>query len=307
MPKIGLALGSGSARGWSHVGVLLALREEGIEPDLVCGASIGAFVGAAYANGDLNQLESWVATLTWQDVLGLLDFRLKGGIIHGGKLMGFFERNFVDRRIEDLARPFIAVATDLISGHEVWLREGKVARAVHASLAMPGLFAPVAWNGSFLVDGGLVNPVPVSVCRAMGAEVVIAVDLASDLVGRSAWREGKHPPPASQREEGWARRVLALLSGSSGANGANGGTGNGANGHEVDLQPSLVAVVSGGINIMQVRIARSRLAGEPADVLLSPRLGHLGLMDYHRGAEAIAEGRAAVRRMLPAIEHALRG
>ena len=298
MPKIGLALGSGSARGWSHVGVLLALREEGIEPDVVCGASIGAFVGAAYVNGDLDRLEEWVATLTWQDVLGLLDFRLKGGIIHGGKLMSFFEKNFVDRRIEDLDRPFAAVATDLISGHEVWLREGKVARAVHASLAMPGLFAPVAMNGSFLVDGGLVNPVPVSVCRAMGAEVVIAVDLASDLVGRSAWREGKHPPPANQREEGWARRVLARLSGS---NGSNGGNGAGAG----DMQPSLVAVITGGINIMQVRIARSRLAGEPADVLLSPRLGHLGLMDYHRGQEAIAEGRAAVRRMLPAIEHAL--
>lgn len=303
MPKIGLALGSGSARGWAHVGVLRALREEGIEPDVVCGASIGAFVGAAYVNGDLDRLETWVATLTWQDVLGLLDFRLKGGIISGGKLMSYFERNFVDRRIEELDRPFIAVATDLINGHEVWLREGKVARAVHASLAMPGLFAPVAWNGSFLVDGGLVNPVPVSVCRALGAEVVIAVDLGSDLVGRSAWREGKHPPPASQREDGWARRVLARLTR------PNGHDGHGGNGHEAtadtDIQPSMAAVIAGGINIMQVRIARSRLAGEPADVLLSPRLGHLGLMDYHRGAEAIAEGRAAVRRMLPAIEHAL--
>jgi len=281
-PKVGLALGSGSARGWAHIGVIRTLLDAGIKPDVLCGCSIGALVGAAYADGDLDDLERWASGLAWKDVVGLMDVGFAGGLIKGDKLISFFERHFVDKDFSALPLPFACVATDLASGREIWLKEGSVAAAVRASIALPGLFAPVNRDGRLLVDGGLVNPVPVSLCRALGADIVIAVDLGSDLVGSALRRTADDEP------ESWTGRMLAGL----GLKRDN------------DL-PSLAAVLSTSINIMQVRIARSRMAGEPADALIAPRLGHLGLMDYHRAPEAIAEGAAAVKRMLPAIEFAL--
>ncbi|HEX5801996.1 MAG TPA: patatin-like phospholipase family protein [Azospira sp.] len=300
--KIGVALGSGSARGWAHIGVLRALAELGVKPDIVCGTSIGAFVGAAYADGDLEPLEAWVRSLSWQEVVGFFDVGARGGLIKGDKLMAFFARHFVDRDFHDLPLPFACIATDLVNGREVWLKEGSVAAAVRASIALPGLFAPQLRDDRLLVDGGLVNPVPVSLCRALGADVVIAVDLGSDLVSQR-FRAPPPPPPGSP----WRQR-LGQLFGRPGdavgdeAGGRNGGSGNnGGNGHG----PSLLDVVSGSINIMQVRIARSRLAGEPADVLVAPRMAQVGLLDFHRGAEAIEEGIEAVRVMQPALLRAL--
>lgn len=286
-PKIGLALGSGSARGWAHIGVIRALEEAGIKIDVVCGCSIGALVGAAYVDGDLDRLEKWVSRLAWRDVWGLMDVRFSGGLIKGEKLISFLERHFIDKDIAELPLPFGCVATDLANGREVWLREGSVTAAVRASIAVPGLLAPARRDGQLLVDGGLVNPVPVSLCRALGADIVIAVDLGSDIVGSSL----KRGVPAAERHgPRWSDRVLASL----------GLKNNG------DV-PSMTTVLSTSVNIMQTRIARSRLAGEPADVLISPRLAHLGLMDYHRAAEAMPEGIAAVKRVLPAIEYALAG
>jgi NTE family protein len=284
--KLGIALGSGSARGWAHIGVLRALAEIGVKLDIICGTSIGAFVGAAYANGDLERLEGWVRTLTWQEAVGFFDVGGRGGMIKGDKLTAFFARYFVDRDFSDLPLPFACVATDLLSGREIWLREGNVADAVRASIALPGLFAPQTRDERLLVDGGLVNPVPVSLCRAMGADVVIAVDLGSDVVG-------KRFKPAEPVRAGWRQRIGQMF----GAPGEAQPTA--AEG------PSLLDVVAGSINIMQVRIARSRLAGEPADVLIAPRLGHVGLFDYHRGEEGVEEGLEAVRVMQPAIMRAL--
>lgn len=283
-PKLGIALGSGSARGWSHIGVIRALAEAGVEPDIVCGCSIGAFVGAAYVNGDLDKLENWVIRLNWKDVLGLLDISLNGGLIKGDKLVDFFNRRFVDHDFNALEKPFACVATDLENGREIWLREGSVAEAVRASIAMHGLFTPLLRDGRLLVDGGLVNPVPVSLCRALGADLVIAVDLGSERPGR-----GRRSSDAAA-SEGWKQRLLQGL---------------GVVPSYVESLPSLMEVLADSLHIMQVRITRSRLAGDPADVVLSPRLAQLGLMDYHRGSEAIAEGRAAVERMWPVIHHAL--
>ena len=280
--KIGVALGSGSARGWAHIGVLRALAEIGVKPDIVCGTSIGAFVGAAYANGDLNRLEGWVRSLTWQEVVSFFDVGARGGLIKGDKLMAFFERHFVDHDFNALPLPFACVATDLLSGREVWLREGSVADAVRASVTLPGLLAPQARERQLLVDGGLVNPVPVSLARALGADLVIAVDLGSDVVGHRF--KGRPQPSWRQRIDQWLGR---------------------ADSAEAAAGPSLLDVVAGSINIMQVRIARSRLAGEPADVLIAPRLAQVGLFDYHRGEEAIEEGMEAVRIMQPAILRAL--
>ncbi len=284
-PKIGLALGSGSARGWAHIGVIRALEEAGVKPDVVCGCSIGSLVGATYVAGDLDRLQNWISGLAWKDVVGLMDVSFSGGLIKGDKLIAFLVRHFVDRDIAALPLPFGCVATDLASGREIWLRDGSVVAAVRASTALPGLFTPINRDGKLLVDGGLVNPVPVSLCRALGADIVIAVDLGSDIVGSSLKRG---VPAADRHGPGWTNRLLSSL-------GLK---------RDHDL-PSLVGVLSTSVHIMQTRIARSRLAGEPADVLISPRLAHLGLMDYHRAAEAIPEGAAAVKRMLPYIEYAL--
>jgi NTE family protein len=287
-PRVGLALGSGSARGWAHVGVIRVLEEAGIKPDLVCGTSIGALVGAAYAAGELRNLEKWLLGLGITDVLSFMDVRLNGGIIKGERLMEFFRKSFIDRPIEDLAIPFAAVATALHNGAEVWLREGSTIEAVRASIALPALFTPVVREGRTLVDGALVNPVPVSLARAMGADIVIAVDLGSDLLGRHLQEEAESEAPVAEVSE-WRRKLQENLSAFIPDNSDD----------EPEL-PSMLDVVANSINIMQVRISRSRMAGDPPEAIVTPRLAHLGLLDFHRSKEAIEEGERAA-------EHALHG
>jgi NTE family protein len=285
-PRIGLALGSGSARGWAHIGVIRALEGAGLAPDIVCGTSIGALVGAAYAAGAIERLEPWVKSLTWQTVMSLLDVRVTGGLIEGNRLVEFFRARFEDRGIGQLAKTFGCVATELATGHEVWLREGPVIEAVRASIALPGLLTPAVRDGRLLVDGGLVNPVPVSLCRAMGAEVVVAVDLNWDLVGRRH-RIANDAAGAEGAGEGLLQSMLAKFRGVGAAGLAE--------------MPSMLDVLTTSLNIMQVRITQSRLAGEPADVMIRPRLSGIAAMDYHRAAAAIAEGERAAAQAVPQI------
>lgn len=285
-PRIGLALGAGSARGWAHVGVIRALEKAGIRPDLVCGTSIGALVGAAYAAGELDRFEQWLLGMRMTDVVGFLDVSLSGGMIKGERLMEFFRRSFVDRPIEKLNIPFAAVSTALHTGTEVWLREGSTVEAVRASIALPALFTPVLRDGVMLVDGALVNPVPVSLARAMGAEIVIAVDLSSDILGRHLTEEPEVEAPDSPIGE-WISKLRENL-----------GEFIPASAPEEPKIPSMLDVVASSINIMQVRITRSRMAGEPPDVIVSPRLAHLGLFEFHRAKEAIEEGERAVDDIL---------
>ncbi len=291
--KLGIALGGGSARGWAHIGVLRALTEEGIKPDLIAGCSIGALVGAAFAAGRLDELEAWARGLDWKRMLRLLDFGSRGGLIKGGRMIRFIREQLVESAFSDLPVKLAIVATDLASGQEIWLRDGSVSDAIGASIAIPGLFQPVLHEGHFLIDGGVVNPVPVSLCRAMGAGVIIAVDLSSDLIGRFS-RNDQGPPNSRAIRPGLLDRLLPRRRQTLEAPGAS----------KVP-SPSLLESLLGAIDIMQVKIARSRLAGEPPDVLLTPRLGHLGVLDFHRAEFAIAEGRDAVVRMLPAIRSAI--
>src|SRR5512139_748271 len=210
-PRIGLALGSGSARGWSQIGVIRVLEQAGISPDVVCGTSIGALVGAAYAAGEIGRLHDWVKGLRWQAVVSMIDLRMNGGLIEGGKLVDFFRAHFRDEGIAKLPKAFGCVATELVSGREIWLREGPVIDAVRASIALPGLFTPVERDGRLLVDGGLVNPVPVSLARAMGADVVIAVDLNWDLIGRHQWAQDELKVAAPGERGGFFASMLAKM------------------------------------------------------------------------------------------------
>lgn len=293
-PVIGLALGSGSARGWAHIGVIRSLEELDIRPQIVCGTSIGALVGAAHVSGNLERLESWVSGLKIKDVVGYFDLALNGGMIKGERLMDFFRRHLEDRAIGSLNQTYAAVATDLATGREVWLRDGSLLDAVRASIALPGLFTPALHNGRWLVDGGLVNPVPVSLARALGAEVVIAVDLNTNLVGRHL-RARTHPPAHNRPPpDGLAAAVMQRLQA--------GLEGIPKPWRESEGEPpSLFDTLATSINIMQVQISRSRLAGDPPDVLVTPRLAHLGLLEFHRAREAIAEGRRSVQTVLPLL------
>src|SRR6266853_670483 len=169
-PRIGLALGSGSARGWAHIGVIDSLIEAGIEPDVVCGTSIGALVGAAYVAGQLGPLRKFAETATWRQIIRLTDVRPSGGgLINGRQVVSFLHQLGIDQPIESYARPYAAVATDLATGREIWLQSGPIHEAVRASIALPGILSPARIDGKWLVDGGLSNPIPVSVCRALGA------------------------------------------------------------------------------------------------------------------------------------------
>ena len=292
--RLGLALGAGSARGWAHIGVIRALEERGVKPDLVCGTSIGALVGAAYASGELERLEKWVTGLAWTTVVRLMDLTWRGGLIRGTRLFTLFRSIIEDRDISKLPMQYGAIATELYSGRELWLRHGNVLEAVRASCAMPGWFAPVLRDGVVLVDGGLVNPVPVSMCRALGADVVIAVDLSWSKLG--PYRRGKESEITPREVPGWLNRVrpewLRTKSKTTAA--------------DVASIPSIFNVFMTALDIVEMRVARSRLAGDPADVLITPLLPDFATMDFHRAREAIEEGRAAVERMGPLLKQVLR-
>lgn len=295
-PKIGLVLGSGSARGWAHLGVLKALQEAGVRPDIVCGSSVGALIAAVYAAKEIDRFTDWILALDRRKIFQFMDFRWSGGMLKGDRLMKSMQHYFGRTTIEECQLPFAAVSTDLYTGAEVWLRRGPVVDAVRASIALPGLFTPVATQGRWLVDGGLVNPVPVSVARALGADVVIAVDLNADIMRRrqalpvvdadetaatpSSWLSRWHPLRFEKTAEEEPLPAVAA---------------------STAQMPSVLDVGLNSINIMQMRISRSRLAGDPPEVLITPRLAHLGLLDFHRAEEAIEAGRHAALLQLPEL------
>ncbi len=292
-PKLGIALGSGSARGWAHIGILQELETMGYKPDVVVGTSIGALVGAVYVSGVMEEFAHWVSHLSFRDVLGFLDIGFSGGVVKGEKLFNFFSEHQSNPLIEELAIPFATVATDMTSGREVWIRDGHVLDAARASCALPGLFSPVQYQDKWMLDGGLVNPVPVSVCRALGADVVVAVNLNGQLVGRhlnSAAIEEVNTVDMPQGEDNeneismWDR-VKDYFSNK-----------------DEPTSPGLFDVIGSSINIMQDRITRSRMAGDPPEINLVPMLADFALMDFHRAKEAIEEGRRLVR----AAEESLR-
>ena len=262
-PKIALALGGGAARGWAHIGVLRALEEEGIEVGMIAGTSIGALVGGCYLAGKLDELETFARSLTMRRIASLLDFTIRGSGLFGGmRLTKRMQEHLENLSIEDLDRPFVAVATEVNSGHEVWINSGSLITALRASYALPGIFEPIKCNNRTLVDGALVNPVPVSVCRAHEELLVVAVNLNYDLYGRSAVIKHSAGPQKieEQKQEDSAARL------------------------------GLTSVMVQSFNIIQDRISRARLAGDPPDLALHPKLADIGLSEFHRAGESIERG-----------------
>jgi len=299
-PGIGLALGGGMARGFAHIGILKTLQKHDIYPSLVAGTSIGAVVGAAYLAGKLDKLEDWALSLNRMRILSYLDVRMlnSSGLLAGKRVHKLLRTHFRDLEIEDLNHPFIAIASDLVTGHEVWLRKGSIVEAVTASFSLPGVFPPVLRNDRYLVDGALVNPVPVSPCQAMGARMTIASDLSGDIIGKAAdpgrryqrvagfdmFNEEDVPKKEQKKLSTPMTRKLFRRDNDS---------------------PSLFGTMVSALSILQDRLTRSRMAGDPPDVHIRPEVGHIGLLEFERAEEIIAAGEAAAEKAIPEIRAAM--
>lgn len=293
-PKIGLALGGGAARGWAHIGVLQVFQEAGIRFDVIAGTSIGAVAGGCFAAGRLGELEDFARSLNKRKLIGLLDFNLKGtSLINGEKLSGLLTHGLENMAIEDLPTPFTCVATEVGTGHEVWLSRGPLARAMTASYALPGIFRPQRIGNRWLMDGTLVNPVPVSACRAMDAHIVVSINLNDTTFGRGTVLHqpeniAENIAEVEEIETSKNRKSLAEQWFSRG---------------DAASPPGVSTVMMDALNIMQDRISRSRLAGDPPDIAVSPRVSHIGLYDFHLADEIIALGRKAAKRALPDLKN----
>lgn len=297
---IGLALGGGAARGFAHIGVFRALAAHGITPDVIVGTSIGAVVGGCYACGQIDSIDDWSRGLTRRGILGYLDISLTGsGLINGARLAARLHETLGDRAIEALPVRFASIATEVGTGHEIWLTRGHLVDALRASYALPGIFPPVRLGGRWLVDGALVNPVPVSAARALGARLVIAINLNADILGRGAtisshgsdetdeqFRKHVATQPRRLRMFRSERELRRQFFGGS-------------------TRPGIPSLMVDAFNIMQDRVTRARLAGDPPDVMISPRLGHIGWFDFHRAGETIEVGLRATERALDLIDEAI--
>jgi len=294
-PRIGLALGAGAARGWAHIGVLRELAEHGVKPDVVAGTSIGAIVGGCYAAGKLDEIEVFARTMTKRRVFAMMDFAFSGtSLISGDRLKAALEQELDGLKIEDLPIPFASVATEVGTGHEVWLQRGSLALAIRASYALPGIFEPVRIGDRWLFDGALVNPIPVTVCRALGADFVIAVNVAADTMYRSrvirdqASAPAEGTPGANPFAESPDRSFVDSLLPRYFERRAGDA-------------PNVATAMIDAFNIIQDRILRSRLAGDPPDATINARLEDVGMFDFHKAESLIEAGRAAARRALPNI------
>lgn len=293
-PLLGLALGSGAARGWAHIGVLRELAAHGVHPDIIAGTSIGAVVGGCYAADRLDQIESFARSLTRRRVFTLMDLSFSGGsLISGERLRSALEQELIDFKIEDLPIPFAAVATEVGTGHEVWLQRDSLPLAIRASYALPGIFEPVRVGARWLFDGALVNPVPVTVCRALGAEFVIAVNVTADMMYRSGVIRGdavmakkpNEPSPYDDKgDSSFVERILPRYFD-----------------RRPDDAPNVASAMIDAFNIVQDRILRSRLAGDPPDAIITARMENIGMFDFHRAEQLIEIGHIAARRALPNI------
>lgn len=300
--NIGLALGSGSSRGWAHIGIIDELAKLGVTPGIVCGTSVGAMVGAAYVMGNIDKLEAWARSVTKFDVAKFIDINTSmTGFVHSERFHDFLNENIASDEdvIEGLAKTYASVSTDLETGREIWFTRGSLVQAVWASMALPGLFPAIRNNNRWLIDGGLVNPVPASVCRALGADIVIAVNLNGDIVGKHFEKPAaKKTEKQTSENGGIGEKISELVREYTNISFLE-------NHKDNEQPPGLLDAIASSVNITQDRITRSRLAGDPPDVVLAPKLSGISLLELYRADEAIEEGRKCVQRMVPEIEYVL--
>ena len=299
-PDLAIALGGGMARGFAHIGVLKVLNQHDIYPTIIAGTSIGSVVGACYLAGKLDELEEWALSLNRLKILSYLDFRVRSaGLVGGKKLKSVLGVHFDDMEFKDLPYPFVCIATDLITGHEVWLKDGNLLNSMVASFSLPGIFPPVHIDERNLVDGALVNPCPISPCQAMGARMTIAVDLNTDLIGKSIKPGTSYQTitgfdvfnskdvPKEQQEKFKKSSISRRLF------------------RREKNDPSLFGVMISSLGIVQDRLTRSRLAGEPPDVHIKPQVGHIGLLEFEKCEELIRLGEEATEKLIPEIKAAM--
>ena len=306
--SVGLALGGGSARGWAHIGVIRALTEAGIKIDYIAGTSIGSLVGSVFAAGNIKDLEEVAVQLDWKQIAYLFDVVLpKSGLIDGKKVAKFVHNHLREMNIEELSIPFCAVSTDLYTGDEVVIRKGNIIEAVRASISIPGVFTPVRNNGRILVDGGLVNPVPVSVVREMGADYVIAVDLSHGIVGRNISPQNtaselciSHSEKNNQQPTGKKNRILEALNNKLAAIDFSALSWI-KQSSDVEPLPSIFDVITSSINIMEAQITATRLKADRPDFLIQPNLSHIKFLEFNRAGEAIEEGYDETKRRLATL------
>ena len=307
-PRVGLALGAGGARGWAHLGVLRRLDELGVPIDCVAGTSAGALVGAVYLAGRLDLLEALSRRLDWRQMARLF-FEVnfpRAGLLTGRPVERFLQEVIGVDRIEALDRPFAAVATDLLGHREVVFTRGGLVDAIRASISIPGVFTPARCGDRDLVDGALVNPLPVSVLRAMGAARIIAVDVnlrpgtgsetapapadaeparttsdlpkaTDDLIQRFYQRLPQLSRRSAKMEalvQKWTHRRSGL---------------------------TIFDVLTQSTRIFENQVTRSRLLTDPPDLLIQPAVGDIATLDFSRTAPAIAAGAQAVDEKLPAV------
>ena len=262
-PKVGLALSSGAARGLAHIGVLKALREASVPVDMIAGTSMGAMIGACFAReGEITAFEEIALNTGWRELARLLDpsfGSLGKGLIRGQRIEALLRSVIGGVEFKDLKIPFVAIATDINTGREVVIRNGSVVEAVRASISIPGIFVPVALEDRCLVDGGLTNPVPTDVLQAMGAKLIVAVNvLVEPLKSRRAVDPSK---------EGGMVEV-----------------------------PNIFNTLIQSIYIMEYEIIKARIV--KADIVISPDVSHIEAFEFHRGEEAILAGYEAARKVL---------
>lgn len=335
--KIGIALGAGAARGWTHIGIIQALEKLGVKIDVVAGCSIGAYVGAAYASGKLDGLKEWSCSLSDWQVLALMGVGLRrGGLASGQKVFDKLATEFCAPTYEEMDKPFASVATDLYTGREVVFNSGEIGDSIQASCAIPALFSPVQHGDRWLVDGAVVNPVPVNLCRQLGADFVIAVNLNADFRPlRLEKLRQDHEANQRKTEDFFTKSQNVLRQWFSSDNkqeeieeqqAEEGKVIADTPEEQIDVgldevqkeaiepvippvqkrnPPGIMSVMSSSLEILQARVTRSRLAGDPPDILIEPQLTDVGIMEFHRAEELCAKGEETINRLAEQIRFQL--
>ncbi len=277
MKKLGLALGGGGARGCAHIGIIKSLTSAGIRIDYIAGTSIGSVVGGAFASGDIERFEKYLLEVKWTDVVMHFDLGVPYlGLFKGNKLVKLLEQLITRKKFNQLNLPLLVVATNLDTGEEVRIGQGKVIDASRASIAIPGIFTPFKRGKQYLIDGGVVNPMPVDAVREMGAEIVIGVDLSYEFT--------KEKLRYRKRKQLSKNPIVDWLT---------------------PDRPNIIDVIESSVFMMQRQITEKNIALNSPDILIRPALGSARIFDFHKARGMIEKGFAVMEKEIPRLKRLL--